>query len=73
MPSYKNHYDVLKTATIGDFQILSPADGHGLMHVQIGGLWGDCSDAYSQFSEKWRDVLANMTNKTVDENALDLI
>ena len=57
--------------------MLSPADGHGLMHVQIGGLWGGCSDVYTvytQFSEKLRNVLeANMTNKSVDENALDLI
>ena len=35
IPSCKNHFDLLNTPTLGDFLMLSPADGHGPMHVQV--------------------------------------
>ena len=66
IPNCQNHYDVLACNTLGCFQSLSPADGHGPMHVQIGGMWGGCEDGYHAFTEKWAHVLKkNMTNDEI--------
>ena len=66
IPSCKNHYDLLDAPTLGDFLMLSPADGHGPMYVQLGGMWGGCTEAYQSFYSKWAHVLeANVTNKEV--------
>ena len=35
IPSCSEHYAVLNSANLGKFQSLSPADGHGPMHVQV--------------------------------------
>jgi hypothetical protein len=37
MPSCSSHYAVLNSATLADFQMLSPSDGHGPVHIQTGG------------------------------------
>ena len=51
---------------MGCFQQLSPADGHGPMHVQLGGMWGGCVDGYYAFIEKWDHILRkNMTDLEV--------
>ena len=34
----QNHYDVLNCKNLGCFQQLSPADGHGPMHVQVTAI-----------------------------------
>lgn len=66
IPNCQNHYDVLACNTLGCFQSLSPADGHGPMHVQIGGMWGGCEDGYHAFTEKWAHILRkNMTNDEI--------
>ena len=52
------HYDVLNSSDLGTFQILSGSDGHGPIHIQFGGMWGSCTDAYTNFTEKWGDVLS---------------
>ena len=66
IPNCQNHYDVLNCNTLACFQQLSPADGHGPMHVQLGGMWGGCVDGYNSFTEKWAHILQkNMTNDEI--------
>jgi hypothetical protein len=69
IPTCQSHYNVLNTETLGAFQTLSPSDGHGPLHVQIGGMTGGCEDAWTSFQEKWADELNK--NYTTDE-LLDL-
>ena len=57
IPYCKLHYDVLNAKDLAALQLLSPSDGHGPMHVQIGGMWGQCEDAYANFTSKWADKL----------------
>ena len=35
IPACSEHYAVLNASKLGSFQLLSPADGHGPMHVQV--------------------------------------
>jgi len=57
IPSCKTHYAVMNTTRLGQFQSLSPADGHGPLHVQSGGVFGGCTEAYQKFNEKWSTYL----------------
>jgi hypothetical protein len=57
IPDCSSHYDVLDTETLGAFQLLSPSDGHGPLHVQIGGMTGGCEGAWEEFKVKWADEL----------------
>ena len=42
------------------------------MHVQSGGVWGGCSDAYNKFSDKWSDVLdSDMTDDEITAAGYD--
>lgn len=65
IPNCQIHYDVLNADTLGMLQLLSPADGHGPMHVQTGGMWGACEDWYHNFTEKYQEALDR--NVTADE------
>ena len=38
--------------TFGAFQVLAPGLGHGPMHVNLGGVWGGCTDAMKAFYER---------------------
>lgn len=67
IPRCDTHYTILESANLGDFLILSPADGHGPMHVNIGGIWGGCEQAYTNFTSKWGEILDH--NLTIDEVA----
>jgi hypothetical protein len=58
IPSCDIHYSVLDAATLGDFQTLSPGDGHGPLHVQTGGVWGGCTDAIADLKEKYSDLFS---------------
>lgn len=57
IPSCAAHQDLINTESLTDFLLTAPSDGHGPMHVQIGGVWGGCSVAYTKLVEKWHDVL----------------
>lgn len=62
IPTCRNHFDVLNAANLAKFQTLSPADGHGPLHVQVGGIGGSCVDGIKSFVDRWSDVLhADMT------------
>ena len=45
VPSCGRYYEILNSATLGQFLTKSPADGHGPMHFGIGGMWGGCTQA----------------------------
>jgi hypothetical protein len=48
------------------FLMTAPGDGHGPMHVQIGGMWGDCQTALADFVSKYEDILyANVTEEEI--------
>lgn len=73
IPSCESHFDVLNSANLGELQLLSPNDGHGPMHVQIGGVWGGCTDGYKQLIEKWKDYLGrDMTEDEINATGIDL-
>ena len=57
IPDCHDHFAVMNTTILGKFQTLSPSDGHGPMHVQVGGIYGPCVDAYHNFYAKWQDLL----------------
>ena len=66
VPSCKDHFALLNATTLGEFQLLSPADGHGPMHVQLGGVWGGCDDAVAAFYEKWKiQINENLSNDDI--------
>jgi hypothetical protein len=56
IPDCKIHYSVLNAESLGDFQTLSPGDGHGPLHVQTGGVWGGCTQAVADLKSKWESV-----------------
>ena len=62
IPSCQTHFDIINVTTLTDFQILSPNDGHGTVHVQLGGMGGECVDTYKNFTDTWSYLLdADMT------------
>ena len=66
IPDCQTHYDLVQSATLGDFQTLSPSDGHGTMHVHLGGMGGGCISAYQNFSNTWSSLLdATMTPEEI--------
>jgi len=73
IPHCSTHYDILNAKNFGLVQLLSPGDGHGPMHVQTGGVWGGCTDAYYAFIDKWGDFLdTTMTDEEVIASGNDL-
>ena len=73
VPACKAHWEVLNTASLGDFLLLSPSDGHGPLHVQLGGIGGDCIDAYKAFGDRWSYILdANITESEILDAGYDL-
>jgi hypothetical protein len=65
IPACTHHYDVLNSYNLGAFQQIAPGDGHGPMHVQLGGMRGGCNEAYAAFQEKWGAVLAEDVNEEI--------
>ncbi len=68
IPYCMSHYSVLDSNSMKTFQQISPSDGHGPMHVQVGGMWGGCSDAYANFTTTWSYLLdVNMTDDEISD------
>ena len=80
IPACEEHWAVLNAYNLGAFQQIAPGDGHGPMHVQLGGMGGGCVEKYQQFLEKWGDFLAqdvteaelNSINYAVAMNKADM-
>jgi hypothetical protein len=65
VPTCKSHYQLMNITSLGMFQILSAADGHGPMHVQTGGVYGSCEQDFANFLNKWGELLGQ--DMTVEE------
>jgi hypothetical protein len=66
IPNCQTHFDIINSSTLSDFQILSPNDGHGTVHVQLGGMGGDCIETYNNFTDTWSELLdADMTTDEI--------
>ena len=62
IPSCQTHFDIINVTSLSEFQILSPNDGHGTVHVHLGGMGGECIETYKNFTDTWSDLLdAEMT------------
>ncbi len=62
IPSCQTHFDIINVTSLTDFQILSPNDGHGTVHVHLGGMGGECIETYQNFTDTRSDLLdAEMT------------
>lgn len=69
VPYCKTHYDILNAKDLATFKLLSPGDGHGPLHVQFGGVWGGCTDAYNSFVAKWGDFM----DETLSEDEVEAV
>jgi len=73
VPNCQTHYELANTASLAKFQVLSPSDGHGTMHVQLGGMYGGCMEAYQNFSDTWSHLLdAEMTTDEILSHGFSL-
>jgi hypothetical protein len=73
VPNCQTHYELANTASLAKFQVLSPSDGHGTMHVQLGGMYGGCIEAYQNFSDTWSHLLdAEMTTDEILSHGFSL-
>jgi len=62
IPSCQTHFDIINVTSLTDFQVLSPNDGHGTVHVHLGGMGGECIETYKNFTDTWSYLLdAEMT------------
>jgi hypothetical protein len=74
IPHCSTHYDILNANDLATIQLLTPGDGHGPMHVQIGGVWGGCNAAYATFLQKWATFLdSDMTDEEIVNSGNDLV
>ncbi len=69
VPACEEHWAVLNAYNLGAFQQIAPGDGHGPMHVQLGGVGGGCAESYASFLEKWGEFM----NTDVSEAELNAI
>lgn len=58
IPTCSNHFSLLNETDLGEFMLLLPGVGHGPMHVNTGGVYGECEDSMADFYVKWADELA---------------
>jgi len=56
LPSCSAHYQILTSQTLGELQLLTSASVSP-SQLQLGGVYGGCTDAYTQFYAKWGDLL----------------
>lgn len=56
----------------GTLLLLAPGDGHGPMHVHIGGVYGGCAEGYKVFVDKWGYLLdQNLTEDDITAAGYD--
>ena len=67
IPTCWDHWEVLTQEDLGQYLVMLPGAGHGPMHVNTGGVYGDCEGAFSKFyADHIIELSANMTvGKTV--------
>lgn len=73
IPACADHYGVISSSTLGGFQQSSPGHGHGPLHVQTGGVGGDCIAGYAQYVDKYRSILyANISDEEIKSKGLEV-
>lgn len=59
MPTCNDHFTLLGSENLADFQVISPSIGHGPVHVFTGGIYGPIEEGMTKFLEKWGDSFLN--------------
>ncbi|KAJ1433843.1 hypothetical protein B484DRAFT_5281 [Ochromonadaceae sp. CCMP2298] len=73
VPACSDHYGVMSSTTLGQFQMTSPGYGHGPMHVLTGGMGGGCVQGYANFVEKWGHVLqSNISDQEIVDQGFEI-
>ena len=57
IPSCESHFKLLNSTDLSEVMLDLPGVGHGPMHVNIGGLYGQCEDRMSNFYNVFKDSL----------------
>jgi hypothetical protein len=57
VPGCSAHYTVISSDTLPDFFLSSPGTGHGPMHVNMGGSYGECTGGMAKFYENNHELL----------------
>jgi hypothetical protein len=72
VPTCGAHFRLLNATSLGDFQVQSPAEGHGPMHVHLGGMWAGCDQAWIDFTAKWSDLMEeNLSDEDLESLGID--
>ena len=58
IPSCQAHAALLQKTTLGEVQTSIAGWGHGTLHVNTGGVFGECTSAMANFYEKYGDELS---------------
>jgi hypothetical protein len=58
IPSCQAHAALLLKKTLGEVQTTIAGWGHGTLHVNTGGVFGECTTAMADYYEKYEDVLS---------------
>jgi len=58
VPTCFTHYTVMNMTKLSQFLVNIAGYGHGTMHVNTGGVFGECTGAMSALYEKYEDELA---------------
>merc|ERR1711998_477267 len=58
IPTCEAHHMLANLTDLYSFMVLLPGVGHGPMHVNTGGVFGDCTDQFVQFYKDYHDFFA---------------
>lgn len=68
IPTCMSHFKVLNASNLGDLLLAIAGYGHGPMHVNTGGVFGECTGAMAKYYKKHSDALAEtVTMRSVSE------
>jgi len=64
VPTCYTHYTVMNLTKLSSFLIEIAGYGHGTLHVNTGGVFGECAGALTDLYTKYEDELAEVTIAT---------
>lgn len=64
IPSCQAHAALLQKNTLAEVQTTIAGWGHGTLHVNTGGVFGECTTAMRDYYEKYEDVLSREVTLT---------
>ena len=71
IPTCTTHYDVLSLDSFAEFQLEIAGYGHGTMHVNTGGVFGECTTAIPEFYKLHSDEMAKQYTMTTLADAVN--